>query len=1051
MFKKILYLSLLLIFYSGIANAQVTGTISGIVTDASSDEPIPGATVLVVGENTGASTNLDGEYEISGLALDTYTLRFSFVGYKSQLIDFDLNQANEELNVSLEPDLIGLEDVIVTAQQIERQKREIGTAVVSVEGDEFTKSRSDNLVNSLAGKVPGVQISNQSGTVGGSSRILIRGTASLTGDNQPLFIVDGVPISNANTVGGTAAANRLSDGAVDVGNRAADLNPDDIESITVLKGGSAAALYGQRARNGAIVITTKRGSNQPKATITVNSSVRTSDELITPDFHNEFAQGDQGVFDATQLNGWGPRIEGQTVTDWKGEEVQLQAFPDNVENFLDGGITHVNSVSIATGTETNDLRLAATRFTTEGLAPESKLNRTNISLNAGQDFANNITARVSANYVFSESKNRTIQGGNDPNVLAGTVLSLPRNIGNQDLKDNLLDPETGEQNTLTNFTNNPWWVTTRNGFGNDVERFFGSIDLNWQALDWISFSTNAGTDFFTENRLQRSQPGTLGFETGAFFSDRIQRREIDVDFLVSINKDLTDDFNIKGNVGHNVNVRRREIFSNQSLNLVDPNLFTFANANSNTPTNNLNTQRLVGIYGDITFGYKNEIFLNLTGRNDWSSTLPVDNNGFFYPSASLSYIFTESLNIDSRILSYGKVRASLSEVGSDEAPFQLDFRFFPSSDQFGQFGTDILFPFNGLNAFDATNTIPPQNLKPEETVTLEFGTELQFYDGRLGIDFTWYDEDTEDQIISIPVPEATGFSFRRTNVASVQNQGIEVLLTAYPFRTDQFEWSSTFNFTKNEQTVESLAEGVTELVIGSGFNGLQFKATPGDEVGIFGNGWLRNENGDILIDGSTGLKIPGPEIRLGDQNPDFTLGLNNSLNFKNFEMNFLIDISKGGTIVSNTVSNVRGGGLAQETADLRNFIEENGEFIDNTGVVENPDGTFRENDVPVESAQAFFANENQGSVFEEQAFSATYIKLREVRFSYSLPQKWIEGTPFGNLSVGFEGRNLWLIKSEVPHIDPEINTLGAASNAQGLEFNSLPSVRTFGFNVRFTL
>jgi len=1026
------------------------GTISGTVTDNQTGEPLPGVTVLITNTQRGVVTNIDGEYSIENIPFGSYTLRFSFVGYKASVHDIDLNQANLTLDVELRVDLIGLEDVIVTAQQIERESREIGTAITTVKGEEVTKARDSNLVNSLTAKVPGVEVRNQSGTIGGSSRIVIRGSASLTGDNQPLFVIDGVPVSNANTVAGTAAASRLSGGAVDVGNRAGDLNPDDIESISVLKGGSAAALYGQRARNGAIIITTKRGSDKPKASISINSSFRTSNPLVLPDYQNTFAQGDTAVFDVQNLNGWGPRIEGQTVTDWKGDEVSLQAFPDNVDDFFEGGLSTINSVSFSTADEISDFRLGITRFNEKGIVPGSELKRTNISVNTGRQLPNNVTTRISANYVFNQSENRTVQGGNDPNILGSIVMQLPRNISTSDMRNNVVDPNTGDQIALTNFTNNPFWIANNNGLDNDVERFFGSGQIAYEPYEWLKFSANVGTDFFTENRRRISAVGTLNAETGAVFSDRIQQREIDIDFIASFDRPLISGIDIKGNIGWNINDRRREIFSNTSLNLTVPDLFTIANARSNTPESNLQTQRIVGLYGDVTFSYNDYLHLNLTGRNDWSSTLPVENRSFFYPSANVSFIFTEAFNLDSDIFSYGKFRASISEVGSDEDPFQLDFRFFPITDAFGQFGTDIVFPFNGLTSFEATGTIPPTDLKPESTVTLEFGTELQFYDGRFGIDFTWYDEDTDDQIISIPIPESSGFSFRRTNVGEVQNQGIEVLLSINPIRSRTFNWSSTFNFSKNEQKVVSLAPGVEELIITSGFNGLQFKAKPGEEIGIFGNGWLRNENGDILIDGVTGLKIPGPEIRLGDQNPDFKLGINNTVRISNFDLSFLIDYSEGGTIVSETVSELRNDGLAIETQELREFIEETGEFIDRSGVVDNGDGTFRQNDVPVESAQAFFQNEFQGSVFEEQAFDASYVKLREVRLTYNLPRKWLDRTPFGNVAVGVEGRNLWLIHSNVPHIDPELNVFGSAINGQGVEFNTLPSVRTFGGNIRFT-
>ncbi|MCW9705947.1 SusC/RagA family TonB-linked outer membrane protein [Fodinibius salsisoli] len=1055
MFRKLLLTGIVLLSTCLISVAQ-NSSISGTITDSQTDEVVVGANVYIPSIERGTSTNIDGQFSIDNLAPGTYTLRVTFVGYKA--LNREVEAGETDLNIQLEPDLIGLDDIIVTAQQIERQSREIGTSIASVSGEEITKARDTNLLNSLSGKVSGVDIGSQSGTIGGSSRIVIRGNSTLTGNTQPLFVVDGVPVSNSNIVAGTASATRLSGGAVDVGNRASDINPDDIESISVLKGASAAALYGQRAQNGVILITTKRGSDQGGTKVTFNSSVRSNSPLRLPDFQNTFAQGSGGEYDNQDLNGWGPRIEGQDVDsegepimDFRGEQVALQSNPNNVENFFQNGMETINSISIAGANEAGgDFRLGVTNTQSEGIIPESELQRTNLSLNAGQQFNDKLQARATVNYTFSETNGRAVQGGNSPNAIIQTIFSLPRTINTGLLRDNIIDENTGEQISLTDMTNNPFFITRNNGLDNDVERIFGSSNITYSPLDWLDVTGRVGIDFYTDNRSRPDVVGTLGRLTGGFSTDRIQERQIDANLLIGIDRQLSQDINFNATLGGNLNTRKTEIFSNVSTNLAVPGLYSFPSALSNSPTNDLSEQRLVALFFDATFGYQDYLYLNVTGRNDWSSTLPKENRSFFYPSANVSFIFTEALDFGGDILSYGKLRASIAEVGSDEAPYQLAFRYFPDNDAFGQFGTTLGFPFDGALAFDATNVIPPSNLKPQRQVSIEVGTELQFFDGRLGLDFTFYNNETRDQIISIPRPLSTGFDARRTNIGEVQNQGIEALFDVTPIRTRDFQWTSTFNFTKNNQTVEKLAPGVNELQINSGFNGLRVKAVPGEALGLYGIGWARNDNGDILIDEDTGLRVPGGEIRYGPQAPDYLLGINNSFDFKGFNLSFLIDIKQGGTVVSGTVQDLFFDGLAEETGALREQVGEDGEFIDDGGVIANGDGTFRENDVPVSSIEEYYQNLYQGSVFEEVAYDASYVKLREVKFGYTLPRRWLQHTPLSSASISVEGRNLWLIWAAAPHIDPETNVFGSGVIGQGVEFNNIPNVKSVGANIQLS-
>jgi len=496
-------------------------------------------------------------------------------------------------------------------------------------------------------------------------------------------------------------------------------------------------------------------------------------------------------------------------------------------------------------------------------------------------------------------------------------------------------------------------------------------------------------------------------------------------------------------VGANLNTRETERQRVEASNLTVPDLLTFANAAAAVPTNTFSQRKVYGVYGDLTLGYRDYLFLNLTGRNDWSSTLPVENRSYFYPSANLSFVLTDAVpSLRGDILSYSKLRANYARVGSDEAPYQLAFRFFPTSSIFGQYGTDNNFPFGGRTAFEATDIIPPTDLQPQNQVSVELGGEFQFFDGRAGFDFTYYDVRTKDQILSIPIPESTGFAANRTNIGEVSNEGVELQVNLNPIRSSSFGWDVLLNFTRNQNTVVSLAPGVDEIIIESGFSSLQVKAEPGRSFGLYGPGFLRNDAGELIIDENTGLRQEGDLIRLGGIDPDFRMGINNTFTFGNFTLGALVDWREGGTIFSETVKQLRQDGLAEETA-----VNRDGTFIDE-GVIDNGDGTYRPNDVPVSSMQQFWGRYADQSIHEGSVFDASNARLREVRLDWNVPREWLENTPFGRLSVGIEGRNLWLFYKKVPHIDPEVGLFGSASDGQGIEWNVLPSTRSFGLNIQ---
>ena len=1050
-------LCLIFICCSQLLQAQ-DRTVTGVVSSEEDNSPLPGVNVIVKGSTTGTVTDIDGNYSLN-LPAAGGTLIFSFIGFESKEIEVGTLTV---VDVQLTLDVTQLGEVVVTAAAIEREKRSLGYAVSTVEGDQLTEARDGNVWNSLAGKVPGLDISSSSGTAGGSSRILIRGASTMITDggtqgpnatNEPLFVVDGVPISNSSYNG---SRTDVINGGVDVGNRAGDLNPDDIESITVLKGAAASALYGQRAKNGAIIITTKRGKPGQSGFLTINSSVRLDEAFKLPDFQNEYAQGDFGQFDSNAFTGgWGPNInqvQGQVFPQFPfdGNDRPLQAYPDNVKDFYETGKTFINSVSFAGGGEESDFRVGYTNLQQNGITPGNTLDRNTVTVNAGSKFGEKFNARVSFSYIRTEGRGRPRQGSNNPNIISSLVQDgFPRTLDVALLEQNVVD-ENGIPIGLdgNQTVNNVYWVTQNNPNDNNVDRLFGNVSIGYDATDWLNFTGRVGTDLYSEVRRDIVRKGTINNVNGQFDDLELFDREFNTDLLATVTKQVNQDIGLTGIVGFNVNQRsvRRTRVTASGLSVDE--LYNYANASSTSPQNFQSLRRIYGVYGDLTFNYKNYLFVNVTGRNDWSSTLPEDNKSFFYPSVSASVVFTEAFDIASNILSFGKLRANWANVGSDEAPYQLDFAFIPQADVFTQFVANNTFPHGGQLAFAATDVIPPGNaLEPQNQVSFEIGTELQFFDGRLGVDATYYSTITEKQIISVAIPQSTGFESRRINAGEVSNKGFEVLLTARPLQTASgFNWDIGLNFASNEQKVEKLAPDLDELSLTSGFSGLSIRAAPGESFGLYGAGWLRDSvSGLPVINPATGLREVGPRVRHGNIFPDWTLGVQNTFSFKGFSLSALIDIREGGVMYSGTVADIRQAGRTEETLLNRGQI-----FIDE-GVLANDDGTFRPNDVPVESMQQFWTHYANTSNTEGQIFGASYIKLREIRLSYAFPNSLVSGTPFSSINFGLEGRNLILIRSEVPHIDPELNFFGTVLTGSGVEWKSAPTARSYGFNLRLTL
>ena len=1019
-------------------------TISGTVID-DSGLPLPGATVLVKGTSSGTSSDFDGKYSIR--ADQGATLVFSFVGYTT--VEAAVGASNT-INVTLQEDAESLEEVVVTALGIRRQARSLGYGTDIVKGEELTQARESNIVNALQGKATGVQITNSSGNVGGSSKIIIRGVSSLSGRNQPIWVVDGIIINNSQTAGNS----RIS-GNRDFANGAAVVNPDDVESLNVLKGAAATALYGSRAAGGAIIVTTKKGKSNAdgNTSVTINSTFRFDDLFRVPDYQQEYAMGTNGVYNSG-FNGtdWGPRIVGQTVPNAPVTNVPgvLRAVKDNgIRDFFDTGYTHINNFAISDADEKSDYRLSMTSLNQSGILPGSKLNRYTASLNAGFRHNDKLESRFGVQYIKSKTSGTGATGANDPNIIGLSFFSST-------LDTNLFSPwidASGNQinhivDDAGNLSNNPLWLRHENANDRNDDRVIANASLTFKPFEGFALTARMGIDMDDDKRLLENSKGTIQRLTGDFDSDNLRRQEITADIMASYARDLNEDISLNVLGGFQYNARLVERQRIRGVGLLIPELFSPANAAQTIATRDFSESRLVGLYGSAEIGYKNWATLTLTARNDWSSTLPTDSNSYFYPSASLAFVFTDAFAIESNWLTYGKLRASWAQVGNDADPYQLKFNFLPITTATGQYGLDLNFPFNGALAYSANPTIPAAALLPEEQTSYEFGLDMKMFNGRIGLDFSYFKNQNDNQILPVAIPESTGFANKVLNVGRVDQEGFEIAIDATPVKIGDFSWNTAINFSKVESKVVSLTEGLGRFQIASAFNSVQVVAVPGKEFQLFGFDFLRDEaSGRPIIDPTTGRRQQaGQATELGSVMPDWTGGFVNSFTYKGFRLSATIDARWGGVMKSSTVESLQQGGLTKET-----LFGREGTFIDTEGVLVDGGGVVTDNNVPLLNAEDYWtASLGVGSVATPWVYDATYVKLRELGLSYSFPAKILDKTFLQGLTIGVEGRNLALLYSKVPHIDPESSLLGSGADGFGIERANVPTTRSIGFNVRLS-
>jgi TonB-linked SusC/RagA family outer membrane protein len=732
---------------------------------------------------------------------------------------------------------------------------------------------------------------------------------------------------------------------------------------------------------------------------------------------------------------------------------QLKAIKDNgINDFYKTGITRINNFAIGDASEKMDYRLSFTSLNQNGILPGSSLDRITVGMNAGVRHSEKLESRFSVQYTTTKTRGTGATGANDPNI-----VSLSNSFSST-LDQRLFDPwidESGNQiNQIVDnqgvLSNNPLWLRYENKNDRDEDRVFGNAQLTWKPLRNFSILGRVGIDIADDRRLLTNRKGTIQRLFGDYNSDNIRRNELTSDLIATYSNDFSDDWSLTVFGGMQYNSRTFERQRIQGVNLLIPELFSPGNAEQTIAERDYALRTLFGIYGSAEIDYKDWAILTLTARNDFSSTLPKDNNSYFYPSASLAFVFTDAFNMQSNVLSFGKFRASWAQVGNDTTPYLLDFNFNPVTTATGQYSLNNNFPFNGALAYSATNTIPPSNLVPEQQTSYEFGLDLKFFNGRLNLDASYFNNKNENQILNIPIPESTGFAFRTTNVGRVDQKGFEIALDALvaQSKNGNFAWNTAVNFSKVDSEVVSLTEGLERVVIASGFNSVQVVAVPGQEFQLFAIPHLKDEEtGRPIIDPNTGRRQAGEATTLGSVLPDWTGGWVNNFTYKGFSLNATVDVRWGGVMKSSTVEGLQTGGLVTETLQNRE-----GTFIDTEGIIvtDNGDGTFdrRDNDVPLLNAEDFWTSLNDNSVAEPYIYDATYVKLREMGLSYTFSSKLLGESFIKGLTIGVEGRNLALLYSKVPHIDPEATLFGSGADGFGIERASVPSTRSIGFNIR---
>ena len=1062
-FSGILTLLLALIVQISFAQEK---TISGTVAD-DTGLPLPGVNIIIKGTTTGTQSDFDGNYSIE--AAVGQTLVYSYVGFDTQEIAVG---ASNNIDVAMKAGSV-LDEVVVTALGVSREKQSLGYSTQEVQGEDISTVKGNNFTNALSGKVSGLQI-RRNNNFGGSTNVVIRGNTSLTGDNQALFVIDGVPISNRNT---NAAGQTQAVGLYyDYGNAAADINPDDIESINVLKGAAASALYGSRAANGVVIITTKKGKKSKGMGVTINSNATVGfiDKSTFAEYQDQYGPGYGDYFTFEDIDGdgiddqvenyvddasYGPAFDPNLyIYQWDSfdpaspnylKKSPYVAAKNGPITFFKTPITLTNSISISNGLENGSYRLSYTKLDQSGLMPNSTLDRHNFILSGTYDVTEKLTASGFANYIKTDALGRNSTGYSD-NVVGmmkqwwstAVDMKAQRDIYFATHRNVTWNPGSAEPGAAPLYWDNPYWTRYENYQNDGRSRFIGNFELTYDITDWFNVMGRVSTDTYNESQEERRAVGSaanpFGVARGNVDSGYLRRditaTETNYDLMLNFNTNFSESISFAGILG--TNIRRNEfnsLTSSTAGGLVVPGLYSLQNSVSPLP-NPIETAQKIGVdgvYASASFGFANTVYLDGTIRRDHFSTLPEDESSFYYPSVSTSFVFSKLLNVNA--ITFGKLRLNYAEVGNG-APFD---RLYDTFDINGDIGTSV----------PSTSNNP--NLKPETTKSYEAGLEMRFANNRLGFDVAYYKSNSIDQIVTVPISASTGYTGKLLNAGEIENKGIEVSLNATPIKNDNFSWDLSVNWSQNKNEVIALPDGIETLQLGSFQGGTTINAVVGEPYGVIYGTDFVYLNGEKVVNPDTGyyLRTPTSNNVLGDTNPDWLAGITNTLTYKSLSFSFLIDIQEGGSLFSLDQYYGEATGLYANTAYLndlgnpvRSPLDEGGGYI-NPGV--NPDGSVNTTRAGANGFSGFGYARFPNAEF---VYDASYIKLRQVSLTYTMPSRFLDNTFMTGLQFSVTGSNLWIIDKNLPYADPEAGL--SSGNLQGYVTGSLPTTQDYGFNIK---
>jgi len=1026
--KQLLVSNSLLLLLSVVTFAQER-TVTGTVTSNSDGLPLPSVNVIVQGTSTGTITNTEGNFSL-GIPAGDISLQFSFTGYTVQVVEVGKSTV---IDVSLEPSLTAIDAVVITSLGIAREKKRITYSAQNVETDNVAQARELNVANSLQGKVAGLDVIKSSSGIGSASRVVLRGNRFITGNNQPLYIVDGVPIQNFSW----GTPDREYGEGLQGGDGIGNINPDDIASITVLKGPNATALYGARANNGAIVLTTRQGPAGKGIGVEFNTNLSMDKALILTRFQDVYGQGIGGTYIRDSEEEWGPKMEGQMVDHWShdpnfaGPAKYAYSPHNNFEDFFGTGYNIANTLVLTAGNEKLRSLFSYTNTISQGIVENNKLRRNNFNLRIDGNLTDKFSFDTKLTYFNQRVDNRLATGGIANNPMRA-ILRQPSNIPLEQAKQYEYFDDVGTR--LQHYWNpnnfkggqNIYWMMNRTIREETRDRILGLASLRYNFTDHLSLMVRSSFDQIFEKGSFK-QYANMYYEAlnGNLTLDDRNAMEFNGDFLLNYKKIWGDDiFSLNTSFGGNMLIQKSQTLKTYTDGLLKPDLFVITNTSQIGSSQGGSEKQINSLYGFATLGFKNFLYLDVTGRNDWSSTLPKDNWSYFYPSVGLTWIITEMLSTNPLILTFAKLRASYAEVGNDTDPYKLNITY-------------SFRPGGVLGYAHRDPILTQQDLKPENTKSIEFGFDARFLNNRLGLDFTWYKSNTFNQLLSIPLPAASGYTAKFINAGNVQNKGVEITLNATPVIAGDFSWDVSFNYAKNENMVIKLTDDLKEYTT-RGKNWMTtIKVVEGELYGqIHTRGFRRDDQGRIWINdlGLPSLSL-GQTMPMGHANPDWIGGLSNRFKWKGFNLSILIDMRMGGDIFACTEANLSFAGFSEATLKGREgFVV--------SGVMES-DSSENMIETTAEDYWHYLGARGQ-AVGEPFRYDASYVRVREVILGYSFR---INSNVIQGIDLALYGRNLGFLHNASEIIDPNISV--GTGNVQGLECLSVPSARTYGFNARF--